>query len=91
MLTLVALGLLMGVRDMINIWKNVSPLSQAHRRSIGLRVINKESGLLKMPGYDALYDLFNKIDPHAYAKALTVWLQENTGTFPRSLLWTAKV
>ena len=90
MLTLVALGLLMGGRDMLNIWKNVSPLSQAHRRSIGLRVINKESGRLKMPGYDALNDLFNKIDPHAYARALTVWLQENTGTFPRSLALDGK-
>jgi len=90
MLTLVALGLLMGGRDMLNIWRNVSPLSQAHRRSIGLRVINKESGLLKMPGYDALNDLFNKIDPHAYARALTAWLQQNTGTIPRSLALDGK-
>jgi len=88
--SLVALGLLMGGRDMLNIWRNVSPLSQAHRRSIGLRVINKESGLLKMPGYDALNDLFNKIDPHAYARALTAWLQQNTGTIPRSLALDGK-
>ena len=90
MLTLVALGLLMGSRDMLNIWKNVSPLSQAQRRAIGLRVINKESGLLKMPGYDALNDLFNKIDPTAYAQAITAWLQANAGTFPRSLALDGK-
>jgi len=90
MLTLVSLGLLMGGRDMLNIWKNVSALSQAHRRSIGLRVTSKESGLLKMPGYDALNDLFNKIDPHSYAKALTAWLQQNAGTFPRSLALDGK-
>jgi len=90
MLTLIALGLLMGARDMLNIWKNVSPLSQAQRRAIGLRVIHKESGLLKMPGYDALNDLFNKIDPHAYATALTAWLQQNAGTFPRSLALDGK-
>ncbi len=90
MLTLIALGLLMGGRDMLNIWRNVSSLSQAHRRAIGLRVISKESGRLKMPGYDALNDLFNKIDPHAYAAALTAWLQQNTGTLPRSLALDGK-
>lgn len=85
MLTLVALGLLMGGRDMRNIWRKVAKLDQKQRAAIGLRVCDKASGRLKMPGYDALNDLFNAIDPHAYAKALTAWLQENNGLLPRSL------
>jgi hypothetical protein len=90
MLTLIALGLLMGGRDMLNIWRNVAPLSQSHRKAIGLKVRDKESGRLRMPGYDALNDLFNKIDPQAYAHALTTWLQHNAGLIPGSLALDGK-
>jgi hypothetical protein len=85
MLTLVALGLLMGARDMLNIWRRVAKLDERQRAAIGLRVRHKESGRLKMPGYDALNDLMNAIDPKAYAAALTGWLQANSGILPRSL------
>jgi hypothetical protein len=85
MLTLIALGLLMGGRDMLNIWRKVACLDQRQRGAIGLRVRHKESGLIKMPGYDALNDLFHLLDPAAYARALTAWLQANNGLLPRSL------
>lgn len=85
MLTLIALGLLMGGRDMLNIWRKVACLDQRQREAIGLRARYKDSGLLKMPGYDALNDLFNLLDPGAYARALSAWLQANTGLLPRSL------
>jgi hypothetical protein len=85
MLTLVALGLLMGGRDMLNIWRRAAKLDQRQRAAIGLKVRHKESERLKMPGYDALNDLMNDIDPKAYAAALTQWLQANTGILPRSL------
>ena len=90
MLTLIALGLLMGGRDMLNIWRKVACLDQRQREAIGLRVRHKESRLLKMPGYDALNDLFNLLDPNAYAQALTAWLQANSGLLPRSLALDGK-
>ena len=90
MLTLVALGLLMGGRDMLNIWRKVAKLDQRQREAIGLKVREKQSGRLKMPGYDALNDLLNALDPHTYSAALTVWLQENSGLFPRSLALDGK-
>jgi Domain of unknown function (DUF4338) len=86
----IALGLLMGGRDMLNIWRKVACLDQRQREAIGLRVRHKESGLLKMPGYDALNDLFHLLDPGAYAHALTAWLQANTGLLPRSLALDGK-
>jgi hypothetical protein len=85
MLTLVALGLLMGGRDMLNIWRRAAKLNDRQREAIGLKVRHKGSGRLKMPGYDALNDLMNAIDPKAYAAALTGWLQANSGILPRSL------
>ncbi|MFT6180482.1 MAG: hypothetical protein ACJA1W_002835 [Akkermansiaceae bacterium] len=68
MLTLVDLdlALLMGGRHMRRMHNKITPLSQSHREAIGLRVPEKDgSGRLKMPGYDVLNDLMNKIDPSA--------------------------
>ncbi len=90
MLTLVALGLLMGGRDMLNIWRRAAKLDERQRAAIGLKVRHKGSGRLKMPGYDALNDLMNKIDPKAYSAALSAWLQANTGILPRSLAFDGK-
>jgi hypothetical protein len=90
MLTLIALGLLTGARDMLNIWRNAAKLDERQRAAIGLQVRHKGSGRLKMPGYDALNDLMNKIDPKDYAAALTAWLQANAGILPRSLAFDGK-
>ena len=90
MLTLIALGLLMGGRDMLNIWRKVAPLSQRQREIIGLTKRDKTSGRLLMPGYDAFNDLMHAVDPHAYAAALTDWLQANSGILPRSLALDGK-
>jgi len=85
MLGLIALGLLMGARDVLDIWRKVACLSQSQREALGLRVREKPSGRLRMPGYDALNDLLGAVDPAAYARALTAFLQAHTGLLPRSL------
>lgn len=90
LLTLIALGLLMGGRDMKSIWSKVLKLSQRQREMIGLRVRNKESGLLRMPGYDCLNDFMHKLDPQDFAAVLTEWLQANQGTLPASLALDGK-
>jgi hypothetical protein len=90
MLGLVALGLLMGARDVLDIWRKVAGLTQSQRQALGLRVRDKASGRLTMPGYDALNDLLNAIDPAAYARALTAFLQAHAGLLPRSLALDGK-
>ena len=91
MLTLIALGMVMGGKDMTDIHQKITPLSQSHREAIGLTRREKDgSGRLKMPGYDALNDLINNIDPVAFATALTRWLQDNQGILPQSLALDGK-
>ena len=90
MMTLISLGLLMGARDVLDIWRKVACLSQSQREAIGLRVRDKASRRLKMPGYDALNDLLAAVDPGEYARALTAWLQANAGALPRSLALDGK-
>jgi len=90
MLGLIALGLLMGARDVLDIWRKVACLSQGQREALGLRVRDKQSRRLTMPGYDALNDLLGAIDPAAYARALTAFLQAHGGWLPRSLALDGK-
>ena len=90
MLGLIALGLLMGARDVLDIWRKVVGLSQSQRQALGLRVRDKQSGRLTMPGYDALNDLLGAMDPAAYARALTAFLQAHAGLLPRSLALDGK-
>ena len=90
MLGLIALGLLMGARDVLDIWRKVACLSQSQREALGLRVRDKQSRRLTMPGYDALNDLLGAVDPAAYARALTAFLQHHAGLLPRSLALDGK-
>lgn len=90
LLTLIALGLLMGGRDMKGIWKNVVGLTQSQRQQIGLKVKVKDTPRLRMPGYDCLNDFMNLLDPHDFAKVLTQWLQDNQGILPASLALDGK-
>ncbi len=90
MLGLSALGLLMGARDVLDIWRKVAGLSQSQRQALGLRVRDKQSGRLTMPGYDALNDLLGAMDPAAYARALSAFLQAHAGWLPRSLALDGK-
>ena len=43
-----------------------------------------------MPGYGALNDLVNRIDPVEPARALNAWLTENCDLFPKSLALDGK-
>ena len=90
MLGLIALGLLMGARDVLDIWRKVACLSQSQRAALGLCVRDKHSGRLTMPGYDALNDLLGAMDPAASARALTAYLQAQAGLLPRSLALDGK-
>ena len=90
LLGLIALGLLLGARDVMDLWRKVAGLTQPQRAALGLRVRDPQSRRLKMPGYDALNDLLGAIDPAAYARALTAFLQAHAGRLPRSLALDGK-
>ena len=84
-----------GNTDANRSWPKASVIPKAMRARFtksptGLRVHDKKSGRLKMPGYDTLNDLMHKLDPAAYARALNAWLQSNAGSFPRSLALDGK-
>lgn len=85
MLTLLCYGLLCGAADVKAIWKLCGPLNQQQRAAIGLTQRCKKSHLLVMPGYDALNDLLNAVDPVSLAATLNQWLLTNSDLLPKTL------
>lgn len=85
MLTLISYGLICGAPDVKSIWRKCGALNETQRRAIGLTQRSKASGRLTMPGYHALNDLINQIDPQSMAKAINHWLLEHSDTLPKTL------
>lgn len=90
MLTLIVYGLICGAADVKAIWRKCGPLDENQRRSIGLTKRNKRTGKLTLPGYGALNDLVNRIDPVELARALNAWLCANSDLLPKSLALDGK-
>lgn len=90
MLTLIVYGLICGARDVKAIWRKCGPLDENQRRAIGLTKRNKKTGKLVLPGYGAINDLVNRIDPVELARALNAWLCENSDLLPKSLALDGK-
>jgi hypothetical protein len=90
MLTLLVYGLICGAKDVKAIWTKCGPLDEHQRRAIGLTKRNKRTGKLVLPGYGALNDLVNRIDPAELAGALNAWLGANSDLLPKSLALDGK-
>jgi hypothetical protein len=84
LLTLVALALLAGRKHVAEIHRFGQFLTQAQRTRLGWPR-KKGTAFRKAPSYTALYNLLTQLDPHAFAQALSQWLQTHHGTLPRAL------
>ena len=90
LLTLIVYGLICGAGDVKAIWLKCAPLDQNQRRAIGLTKRGKKTGLLTMPGYGALNDIVNRINPVELAGALNAWLVGNSEMLPKTLALDGK-
>ena len=90
MLTLIVYGLICGAGDVKAIWHKCGPLDENQRRAVGLTKRNKKTGRLALPGYGAINDMVNRIDPVELARALNAWLCENSDLLPKSLALDGK-
>ena len=70
---------------MKSIWRKCGPLNQQQRAAIGLTRRHPQSGQLLMPGYDALNDIINQVDPHSLARAINAWLIAHSDLLPKTL------
>ncbi len=90
-LTIIALALLAGRRDIAEIARFATTLTQPQRRQLGLPRKQGTRAFHKVPGYGVFYALLTRIDPEPLAALLTDWLQSRAGTLPQALAMDGKM
>jgi len=89
-LSIVAMAMLSGHRDISAIHRFGQRLSQAQRKALGLP--RKEGkNFHKVPGYKVYYNLLAKLDTDAFAQVLSEWLSEQAGSLPGALALDGKM
>jgi hypothetical protein len=91
LLTLIALALLAGRREIAEMARFATTLAQAQRRRLGLPLKKGTRRFYQVPGYGVFYQVLTRLDPEAFATALTAWLQARAGSLPAALALDGKM
>jgi hypothetical protein len=90
-LTLIAMALLAGRRDIAEIARFATTLSQGQRRRLGLPRKQGTRAFYQVPSYSVFYRVLTRMDPEAFANILNQWLQSQAGTLPKALALDGKM
>lgn len=90
-LTLVAMALLAGRRDIAEIARFARTLTHSQRRRLALPLKKGTRAFYKVPGYGVFYQLLTRMDPEAFATLLSDWLLRRAGTLPQALALDGKM
>lgn len=90
-LTLIALALLAGRREIAEIVRFATTLTPAQRRRIGLPIKRGTRRFYQVPGYGVFYQVLTRMDPEAFASRLNAWLGHRAGTLPAALALDGKM
>lgn len=90
-LTLVAMALLAGRREIAEIARFATTLTHPQRRRLGLPLKRGTRAFYKVPGYSVFYQMLTRMDPEAFARLLSDWLLCQAGTLPQALALDGKM
>lgn len=90
-LTLIAMALLAGRRDISGITRFAQSLKQPRRRALGLPLRKGRRAFYEVPGYGVFYQVLTRMDAEAFAGILSGWLLERAGTLPAALALDGKM
>jgi hypothetical protein len=90
-LTIIAMALLAGRREIAEIARFATTLSQAQRRRLVLPRKKDTKAFWQVPGYNVFYQVLTRMDPEAFAGILTQWLQAQAGSLPGALALDGKM
>lgn len=90
-LTIVALALLAGRREIAEIDRFAKTLSQAQRRDLCLPRKKGTKAFWQVPTYSVFYQVLTRLDPEPFAALLAEWLQAQAGTLPQALALDGKM
>lgn len=90
-LTLVALALLAGRREIAEIARFATTLHPRQRRLLGLPRRKGTQAFYEVPAYGVFYQVLTRLDQEAFATLLSDWLQARAGTLPQALALDGKM
>ncbi len=90
-LTLIAMALLAGRREIAEIARFATTLTQPQRRQLGLPLKKGTRAFHAVPGYSVFYQVLTRLDPEAFAGRLNAWLHSRSGTLPEALALDGKM
>jgi hypothetical protein len=90
-LTLVAMALLAGRRDIAEIARFATTLRPPQRRLLGLPRRKDTRAFYEVPRYGVFYAVLTRLDPEAFATLLHDWIQAHAGTLPQALALDGKM
>lgn len=90
-LTIIAMALLAGRREIAQISRFAQSLTQAQRRRLALPIKKGTRRFYKVPGYSVFYQLLTRMDPEAFAQLLSPWLAQRAGSLPQALALDGKM
>jgi hypothetical protein len=90
-LTLIAMALLAGRRDIAEIARFATSLTQAQRRRLTLPLKKGTRRFYQVPSYSVFYQVLTRMDPQAFAKLLSDWLFIRAGALPKALALDGKM
>ena len=89
MLSILAMAVFSGHRNLVQVVRFADRMHRNHRKALALP--RRKGGEYRdVPGYTAFYNLLKKLDIDAFAKVLTEWLQQYSGTLPKALALDGK-
>jgi hypothetical protein len=90
-LTLIAMALLAGRREIAEIARFATTLTPPQRRRLGLPRKKGTRAFYEVPGYGVFYQVLTRMDAQAFANLLNGWLQSRSGTLPQALALDGKM
>lgn len=90
-LTVIAMALLAGRREIAEIARFATSLTQAQRRQLWLPRKKGTRAFYSVPGYGVFYEVLTRMDPEGLAALLTDWLQSRAGMLPQALALDGKM
>jgi len=89
-LSIAAMALLCGYRNIAEIARFAQRLTQPQREKLGLPLKKGTRTFREVPDYQLFYRLLCKTDPDQVAEKLTGWLRSQSGSLPGSLAMDGK-
>jgi hypothetical protein len=90
-MTLIAMAILAGRREVAEIARFATTLKHPQRRRLGLRLKKGTRAFYEVPGYGVFYQVLTRMDPEAFATRLNDWLLTRAGTLPQALALDGKM